>query len=534
MSNRAKYLWAAGFFLLSMLIRLALIDYTYIRIIEADGVGYIADAKAFLEGFDIRKINIINHPVFPVLIALFSYITSDWETAGRMVGIVSGSLIAPVVFLISTSMGNSLKVSAFSAIFVSVAPDFVISSFQVFNDTLNCLLLLIGVWQLTVAIKNGKKANFFFSGLSFVLAYLTRPDSIVPSFFVFLFLIYYLLKSVGIGKKSIAYFSLFAVGFAILAVPYLFYLRSQVGKWVITGRQIAAQTNLPALTGGGNYEDANYGLTEDLTLKGDVQKRLEAEGADIRKGFIGMWLEDPKGRMASLVDNLKIEWDIFGGIPWYITLFALSSIIISRRGFLSNNWPLLVYSTPLFFLYPFFWADGRHIFHFLFPLWLWAAEGVEIIKNKIGKKIYNLPSSLLAYLIYASIVIALALNFNPKATGPKELNYLRQKEMGVWISKNTHIDAVVMGRWGRMTFYTDRKTVMFPYADWETIKRYMKKNGVTHLIVDEGYFEIRPQVSHLLTPIITGSSMSPDDALSMLFVKRERFGGMIVYEVKKR
>lgn len=528
-----KSLWAVGLFLLSLSIRLALLDYTYIRIIEADGVGYIGDAKAFLEGFDIRNINIINHPVFPVLIAFFSYITPDWETAGRMVGIVSGSLIGPVAFLISTARGNSLKVSAFSAIFVSVAPEFVISSFQVFNDTLNCLLLLIGVWQLMVAIKNGKKANFFFSGLSFALAYLTRPDSIVPSFFAFLFLIYYLLKSVWIGKKSIAYFSLFAFGFAILAVPYLLYLHSQVGKWVITGRQIAAQTNLPALTGGGNYEDANYGLTEDLTLKGDVQKRLETEGADIRKGFIGMWLEDPKGRMTSLGDNLKIEWAIFGGIPWYITLFALLPIIISMRGFLSNNWPLLLYSTPLFFLYPFFWADGRHIFHFLFPLWLWAAEGVEIIKNKVGEKISSLPLSLLEYLIYTSIVIALVSSFNPKVFNPKELNYLRQKEMGVWISKNTPKDAVVMARWGRLTFYTDRKTVMFPYAEWETIKRYIKKNGVTHLIVDESFSDIRPQVRHILTPIFSGSSVSPDDSLSIIRIKRDRFGGMIVYEVKK-
>lgn len=532
--------WFVILFLLSFVLRFMLLDYSIVRIIEADGVGYISGAKGFLNGFDIRNIGIIDHPVFGILIAFFSYITPDWETAGRMVSITSGSLIGPLIFLISIARANSLKVSIFSGLFIAGSPLFVPLSFQVFNDTLNCTILVIGVWQLIVASTSGKSRNFFYSGLGFALAYLTRPDSIVPSFFAFLVAIYYAWRS-DTKKKGLAGFSAFAIGFMILAVPYIFYMHSQIGKWVVTGRQVAAQTNLPAIAGGGNYEDENYGLTPDLTLKGDLSLRVASGGTDIKKGVLSLWFEKPDLMFSNMGNNLKIEWDVFTtAVPWYIKILALVSIVASWRGFISNNLALFAFSSPLLFLYPFFWADTRHIYHFLLPLWLWAAEGVESLfavmkKIRVSERYSNIFSriGIMEYFVYAAIIISFISSFTPVEVGPKELNYLRQKEMGVWISKNTHEGAVVMARWGRLTFYTDRKTVMFPYADWEMIKKYIKKNGVTHLVVDESFFDMRPQIQHILTPILSGSSVSPDDSLSIVRIKRDRFGGMIVYEVKK-
>lgn len=532
--------WFVILFLLSFVLRLALLDYSTVKIIEADGVSYINGAKGFLNGFNIKNIGIIDHPLFGILIAFFSYITPDWETAGRMVSITSGSLIGPLVFLISIARANSLRISIFSGLLISTSPLFVTTSFMVWNDTLNCAMLVIGVWQLIVASTSGKSRNFFYSGLGFALAYLTRPDSIVPSFFAFLVATYYAWRS-DTTKKGLAGFSSFAIGFMILAVPYIFYMHSQIGKWVVTGRQVAAQTNLPALAGGGNYEDENYGLTPDLTLKGDLSLRVASGGTDIKKGVLSLWFEKPDLMFSNMGNNLKIEWDVFANAaPWYIKILALVSILVRWRGFISNNLPLFAFSSPLLFLYPFFWADTRHIFHFLLPLWLWAAEGVEALlmtvkKIKISEKFPNLfiKNDFIEYSVYAAILIAFILSFAPKTVGPKEINYMRQKEMGVWISKNTPNDAVVMARWGRLTFYADRKTVVFPYADWEAIKRYMNKNGVTHLVVDESFFDIRPQVQHILTPIFSGSLVSPDDSLSIIRVKRDRFGGMVVYEVKK-
>lgn len=533
--------WFVILFLLSFVLRLALLDYSIVKIIEADGVGYINDAKGFLNGFDIRNISIIDHPLFGILIAFFSYITPDWETAGRMVSLTSGSFIGPLVFLISIARANSLRISIFSGLFIATSPLFVTTSFLVFNDTLNCAMLVIGVWQLIVASTSGRSRSFFYSGLGFALAYLTRPDSIVPSFFAFLVAIYYAWRS-DTKKKGIAGFSAFAIGFMILAVPYIFYMHSQIGKWVVTGRQVAAQTNLPALAGGGNYEDENYGLTPDLALKGDLSLRVASGGTDIKKGVLSLWFEKPDLMFSNMGNNLKIEWDVFANaVPWYIKILALVSILVRWRGFISNNLPLFAFSSPLLFLYPFFWADTRHLYHFLLPLWLWAAEGVESLsmtvkKIKISEKVPDifLKNGFIEYSVYAAILIAFILSFAPKTVGPKEINYMRQKEMGVWISKNTPNDAVVMARWGRLTFYTDRKTVVFPYADWEAIKRYMNKNGVTHLVVDESFFDIRPQVKDLLLPLFSGSSSSPDDSLSIIRVKRDRFGGMIVYEVKSK
>lgn len=530
MLKDSKYIWFAGLFFLSLAIRLALLDYSIVRIIETDGVSYIESAKGFLNGFDIRNIGVINPPLFPILIAFFSWITPDWETAGRMVSITAGSLMGPLIFLISDAKGNSSKVSIFAGLFLTISPLFVNTSFRVFNDSLNCMFLLVGVWQLTVAFKDGKGKNFFFSGSGFALAYLTRPDSIVPSFFAFIVVAYYVFR-VGVNKCRWTAFSAFAAGFAILAVPYLFFLHDQTGKWLIAGRQVVAQSDAAAALYG-NYEEANYGLTQDIVLKGSVTTRIETGKASIIKGgLLRLWIEDPSLMLSSLLKNLKVEWDVFASsVPWYVKILALLSIVVQGRRFISANLPFFAYISPLVFLYPFFWADTRHIYHFMLPLWLWAAEGVESVPIALQKlKISRIR--IIEYSLYIAIIIATILSFGPKKVGPNELNYLRQKEMGVWISKNTPEEAVIMARWARITFYTERKTVWFPYADWEMIKRYMEKNNVTYLIVDESFLEMRPQVRHLLSPLFSGSSLSPDNSLSIVRLKRDRFGGMIVYEV---
>lgn len=555
MLKNSKQFWFAGLFFLSLAIRLALIDYSIVRIIEADGVGYVSDAKAFLNGFDIRSINVINPPLFPIFISLFSWITPDWETAGRMVSIAAGSLVGPLIFLISLAKGNPSKVSVFAGLFAAISPLFVPLSFRVFNDSLNCMFLLVGVWQLIVAFKEGKGKNFFFSGLGFALAYLTRPDSIVPSFFAFMFVVCYLF-SVGIKNRRIV-FSAFALGYAILAVPYLFFLHHQTGKWLIAGRQIVAQSDAAAVMSG-NYEEVNYGLNQDLSLKGSVASRTDTGKTNIKNGLLKLWIEDPPSMLSALLGNLKVEWDVFvSAVPWYIKILTLIAMVFQGRRFVVANSPFFAYISPIFFLYPFFWVDARHVVHFLLPLWLWAAEGVESLiialkKIKINEKVSDLlfKKGLIDYSLYGAILIGFIFSFSPKTVSPNEFNQLRQKEMGVWISRNTPKDAVVMARWGRLTFYTDRKTVMFPYAEWEEIKRYIKKNGVTHLVVDESFFNIRPQVKGLLLPLFTGSSVSPDDSLSIMCIlpptfftpsssssddslSEMRIGGMIIYEVKK-
>lgn len=542
MSKKEQYFYLIGLSILSLIIRMALLDYSYVRVIEADGVSYVNGAKGFLDGFDISKINIIDQPLFPILIAFFSWIAPDWETAGRMVSMTAGSLIGPLVFLISNAKKNPLKVSIFSSLIAAITPIYVTASFQVFSDTLNCLLLLFAFWQLIVALRDGRGINFFLSGAGFALAYLTRHDSIVPAFFAFLVLAYHLFSK-SKGKGRWIRFSLFAASFVIIAFPYVLFIHSQLGVWAISGRHAGLQksfSSAKAISGGGNenYEELIYGLTQDLDVKSDpLLSKLTQNSND---SILASWIRDPVERFHTLSNNLKTEWDVFiSSVPWYLIILTIVAVFSQRRKFVKDNLPLFAYSSPLLFLYPLFWADPRHLFHFFLPIWLWAAEGIEHLssfaprQSFLDRTVRNLPySEILKYLIYFAILVAMIFPFKPKVLGRNQLSYLRQKEMGIWISKNTPKEAVVMTRWGRIAFYTERKTVLFPYAEWNAIKRYMKKNGVTHLVLDEWFFEYRPQVRHLLSPIFSGSSASPDNALSIIRLKRDRFGGMIVYEVK--
>lgn len=538
MSNRQIYICFFSIFLFSLLLRLVLIDYSIVRVIEADGVSYISDAKGFLDGFDIRNINVVNQPLFPIVIAFFSWFSPDWETAGRMVSIVSGSLIGSFVFLISTSKGNSIRVSIFTGLFSAIVPQILNMSFRVFSDTLNCLLLLVAIWQLIVALKNGNRKNFLFSGFVFSLAYLTRHDSIVP-FLLAAILVTCSLFFINRLQKKWSLIFIFLAGFMILSVPYLIYLHSQLDQWVISGRQMAAQMGVAYKTGKINKEEVCCGLTDDFELVNWGTTNTKSRGRErIGGGLISLWLEDPARMAKKTGDNLKIELDVLrNAVPWLVIILVLSSILIQRKKFLANNLPLFVYSSPLLFLYPLFWVDQRHLYHFFIPAFLWAAEGVELLPTvmkrfNLWKRTFKgLPlSEIFKYTVYLMIVVSMALSFKLKEIGPRQLSYLRKKDMGVWISKNSPIDAVIMSRWGRLSFYTDRKTVMFPYAKWVDIEKFMEKNGVTHLVLDESFYNLRPQIRNLLSPLLRGTIKGVPKELSLLKVKRDKFGGMIVYK----
>lgn len=545
MSMKKKYLCFLGLLVLSLLIRLALLDYCYVKVIEADGVSYVNSAKGFLDGFSLSKISIIDQPLFPILIAFLSWFAPDWETAGRMVSIISGSLIGPLIFLISEAKNNPLRISIFAGLIASILPVYVISSFQVFSDTLNCFFLLVGVWQLFVALKDTKSISFLLSGAGFALAYLTRHDSIVPSFFGFAIVGFYLFVP-GLKRKKWFDLFLFITGFAVLSIPYIIFLYAQTGTLAISGRQIMIQKNfssVKAVTEGGNYEEIQYGLADDLTIRSDVSSliRSKPKTESDKSGMVDSWMSDPNKMIGVLGKNLGIEWRVFiEEIALILIVLAAVVIIAQRSNFFYNNLPFFAYSSPLLFLYPVFWVDARHLYHFYLPVMLWAAEGIELLpsivmpKSPIWQRVikkYNY-TEIFKYLLFIVIFIIIVSSFKSKEIGPIHLSYLRQKEMGVWINRNVPKDSVIMTRWGRIGFYTDRKTVIFPYAEWEDIKRYMEKNGVTHLVVDESFLEMRPQLRHLLSPIFSGSSVSPDNSLSIVRLKRDRFGGMIVYDVK--
>ena len=78
-------------------------------VLFADGLRYIAQARAYAHGRGTALRNAVDHPVYPLAVAAAHRVLGgdrpeDWQTAAQLVSIVAGVLLVIPVYLISREL----------------------------------------------------------------------------------------------------------------------------------------------------------------------------------------------------------------------------------------------------------------------------------------------------------------------------------------------------------------------------------------------------------------------------------------------
>ncbi len=116
-------------------------------------------------------------------------------------------------------------------------PRLVISSQQVLTEITYTFLVITGIFTGLIAFKKKKVWFFLLAGLIFGLSYLTRPEGfliyILMGFWVLFFPLLFLKNNQTKNKKSLIFLT-FSLGFFIFALPYLFFIKKDLGYWAIS------------------------------------------------------------------------------------------------------------------------------------------------------------------------------------------------------------------------------------------------------------------------------------------------------------
>jgi len=534
--------------------RLFLMKYRFA--VSFDEVNYLKlAASGNLEGVK-NVLHTYWSPFYPLVVALFSKLVTNFELAGRLVSIVSGSLIILPVYVFARR-NVSRKVAVVTGIFLAFLPAFAFLSTRAQTEALYTLIAVTGVflgWQI---LNKPSIKNAIILGVLFGSAYLTKPEGsgflIVFIGTLFVVALFQIIRRQRPWKLIISGF--LAIGFFLLvASPYLVFLHKATGKWTISAKGKANQQFEAVSTGlaGKSFgtfrslsDDNKHVLIDQIYhigtfLKTEGKKSQPTVSVNylnlMRKYVENFYKVVAFGMNHALTSTilLLIVLGLFG-IPWekqrfYRELYLLSYVIFF--------WLILI---------PLFHINDRYFVSVLPICLIWASQGVFFLISWFEKSILNVAhsknikshSSLLASTFVALILLfglflpqfGKIINRNPW-TAEYYMDPIEQKIAGKWLKEHSKRTPIIMSRGHTVDFYAGNyhiaESVTIPENDISRILAYAEFRNVDFLVLNERYAKGFKQIAYLL------DAKNVPDGLTMVYSNDFRPGlKTVIYKIKK-
>ena len=468
--------------------------------IANDSAAYGFMARYFLKGDFIKGLAIPGHPLYPLLMSLFSLDSTRVEMAGRLLSLFFGTItILPLFYLVKEAVGK--KEAVFSALFYSFHPYLVTYSGMLLTEATYWGLLVLSVYFFWTGLRKEKVWRMMLSGVFLGLAYLTRPEGIG---YVLVYLIWAVVEG-GLAKKWFKR-SIF-IGVLILTVfifvlPYTIYIHQETGKWLISKKAVAVQSDL--LKESPEEADPLIGIEQNKPVKGDSKI---------------VWIT------RNIIQYLpSVTYRYLRAYHFSLWLFLFFGLIRVRRKVI--GYELFVASLVLFHLVSLstFLPSAIRFSIPVIPLsLLWAGTGLLEMKRYLDK-----IKGANAEKVIFSLVVLVILSQLPQSLKPERRHRAEQKKVGLWLKQNTSPDAIIMSNSPQETFYADREWMMLPSGistpgnpgkSYKEIILYARAKGVRYILVNKN--------THEMNPGFIESIQSID--LKEIF--RRADGGSTIYEV---
>src|SRR5882724_7678849 len=236
-SPRRLGVWLTLLVLLSFAVRIAAWAYWGTGTIESEGAEYARIAENLRNG--VGYVGLVTpgsqlnfNPLFPLLIAGTSFLTHNYELAGRLVALIMGALLPLPVFGIASRLFNR-RVGFIAALLALLHPLLVHLSFTVFSEGPYTTLLLSAVYLALRALDNPSIKRWALVGGAFGLSYLVRAEATAGFAIAVLFALSATEGNLTVRRKRAAAAVLV---FAALAVPEVIFIYKSTGEVHLEGK----------------------------------------------------------------------------------------------------------------------------------------------------------------------------------------------------------------------------------------------------------------------------------------------------------
>lgn len=490
----------------------------YARIAEnlRSGVGYVGLATPGAE---------VNFPpLFPWLIAGTSFITHNYELAGRIVSLVLGALLPLPVFGITSRLFNC-RAGLIAAILVMLHPLLINLSFSVLSEGPYATLLLSAVYVAIRALNEHSIKLWALAGGAFGLSYLLRAEATGTFAIAALFA---LVAGKGAAivrcKRALAAILVFLV----IASPEIIFLYRSTGKvrleaksaiYFYTARRILAAEMTPEMSYNPPAEEQEVASSEPNV---DSSQRWEEKwamyGIDSHLNGTGTamrpFAESVRGIQVTVKDLFPLGRGI--GRNALTLLRQFNSVwlgapflpALALLGALRRPWRKPQASSRLLFLLiaivpllanPFALDPSEPRYSFIFvPLFcIWAANGLfevalwtKASATAVGWRVLARP--MVSQCIIPGLIILIVIISPIKAVrgfvdfaGSAFPNRV-DKEVGVWIGHQQNGPVRIMDLPLPLTYHAGAQFSQFPYCTGDLALRYLDAAKVDYVVLRPG------------------------------------------------
>jgi hypothetical protein len=506
-------------FLTALIVRLSYYFlYAKDEVVNNDASTYIKLGRLLAAGDFSTGFNSFWTPFYPLVLAIVSLFSSSLMLPAVFVSIIAGSLAAPATYYL-IKQSYSRREAVIAAVIAIIYPHLLTSTFNYGTENIYLLLLTFALITGWNGLTKNSTANFFITGLLLGCAYLTRPEAVGYVFFFAPLIFLKNFKGQGVfSRSSVKNVAVLALGLALLAAPYIIYIRSTTGSWSISPK-------FKAHISGTNFSDTIFDKNFNPVPK------LHPPSTDgTGKIFI-----------KSILFNLQSAHKQF---PYFFPPFLL---VFVGLGLFRARWNgsrfrreiyLLFFCGVTILCYVLTIIEVRYFYVLLPILFGWMARGIVEIEDWLRESLQHLSfGKLFAANLYIFPILSLILivlytlplnSFMRSSDGAWQFSQYEQRNAGLWLKENAKPAPIIMSNDFRPAFYAEGKYVPLYSNNINEVLAEAFAKQVDFLVFDERNIKQTSQLSSLL------NEPQNSQQLELVYQATERQGyKLVMYRVNK-
>lgn len=432
----------------------------------SDQMQEIALGQEFAAGNFYGVLDTYWAPLYPILIGIASRFIDSPVVPAMVVSVLAGSLIVPLTYIFVLQSYNRRK-AFIAAAFAFFFPHLINSVVTLGSENVFIALVLTVLIVTWYAVLAGSTLLCFLAGFLLGLAYLCRPEA-----FGYLLYIALVVVAHSIWEKSpilsitMPQIAVILLGFFLIATPYLLYLRSETGRWTISGK-----TEINTIVGELDAETDSVGGRTGPPIK-EVAKYFVYNLIEVQKALpvllpLQLWLFVGLGLFGNAWGKVRFEREFFLILFVLVTIFGYAAAVVQLR----------------------------YLYVLLPILFGWTAHGIVNFVNWLNDTVQNWsrrtalilgPRLVTAVLISAVFLYVLPLNFYMRSTDSRwEVRGYEERDAGLWLRQNSKVEPYVFSASRRPVFYAGARQLEPRMESVDEVLSDLKSRRVDYVITSE-------------------------------------------------
>jgi hypothetical protein len=480
------------------------------------------------EGYTLSGLrHVALSPLFPILAGALEYVTNDIVWAGRVVAaIASGLLVVPCWFIALRLGGRTAAiiaaafVAAMPSLAAFVAPFWIGWDLWVGAEPVLHIFLYSAIALCMRAVATRRAVDGLAAGIAFGLAYLARPEAVITAGVAGLVIVAVVMMRRDL-RRSLPAVALIAAGFLVPAVPYWLFLHDALGRWTLTGRDVAA---VPAIQSAATAPAGGSRVIDDMLWDGDAAEytrtlySLDASGTRLANGYWGIPVATPvtppplqaapaspvadtaAARQETPSSSLRLPLLYVRALgrvapPWVWLLFALGLVTIRRRRAVAHAVLAIPVVATSLLVAAVVAVDPRTQLVVVPMVVIYAALGTRLAGHYVRRMAQpgvlrrGFPTMVIAACVVAVMlgISARRLYLSLSVGSPHHIVGTANAEVGRTLQSLLPEGQPVMSWHPAIALYARRDWRVLPAADFAGIVRYSAAIGSRYIVLSPYY-----------------------------------------------